>query len=155
MKTLFVLLFASASALADDGAMRLCRDISSPAARLSCYDALPLATPAGKPAERPIGAAPIGQATAKQALEQSFGMEYEKKTMLDTIESTIPGSFDGWGPRQTITLANGQVWMVDDDSDGVLRSSDNTKVVISRGALGAIYMEIAGSNKAPRVRRLK
>lgn len=148
MKSLLLLLLVSGSALADDGAILRCRELSDPARRLACYDAMVLNGAAGKDA---LSADP---AVAKTALEQSFGMEYNKKTVLDAIESHIPGSFDGWEPNQRIKLANGQLWLVNDDSTGVVYGN-NLKVVIRRGAMGAIYMEIDGTNKSPRVRRLQ
>lgn len=70
------------------------------------------------------------------------------------MASTIPGRFLGWKRRETITLANGQVWQISDDSSGALVST-NPNVKVRRGALGAFYLEIDGTNRSPRVRRVQ
>jgi hypothetical protein len=155
MKSLLVLLFVTTSALADDGALLHCRTIANPANRLSCYDALELAAPATP--VRATGTAPAAGATPaeKATQEQSFGLEQRVKNRLDRIESTLVGGFEGWRPRQRFKLANGQVWLVNDDSDDTVARIDNPKVVIERGAMGAIHMGIEGSGKAVKVRRLQ
>ncbi|MDH5264386.1 MAG: hypothetical protein OEX21_06535, partial [Betaproteobacteria bacterium] len=87
---------------------------------------------------------------------EQFGLEQRKpEVVVDAIESTLPGSFDGWGPKANFRLANGQVWQVADDSSGSTRTIENPKVRIRRGALGAFYLEIEGTNRSPRVRRLQ
>lgn len=72
---------------------------------------------------------------------------------LESIDSHIPGKFDGWGPDQLIKLANGQVWRVVDGSEGIMREKTDVQVKVVRGALGAMYMEIDGINKSPKVMR--
>src|SRR6266545_3125293 len=47
--TLFPLLLLSSAALADDAALLRCRGIAEAAARLACYDALPLTASEAKP----------------------------------------------------------------------------------------------------------
>ena len=42
---------------------------------------------------------------------------------------------------------------VADDSQGSVTEIDNPKVKLERNSLGTIFMEIEGSNQAPRVRR--
>jgi hypothetical protein len=157
-----LLLFASGAALADDTALLRCRGIPDSSARLACYDALVVTpaevravdTPQGKPPVQPESrAAP--QAPKQQATEQ-FGMEQKarKEDTLETIESYIPGAFEGWKPRTRFALANGQVWQISDDSARV-HYIDNPKVSIRRGALGSFYLEIEGTNISPRVKRLQ
>jgi hypothetical protein len=163
MRALVLLLLVSGAALADDAGLLRCRAIKDPMGRLSCYDALVVpasgakaAAPAptqGTAAGQPAAPAP-GQAPAAQTPQQ-FGFEYKSQpAALEAIESTIPGRFDGWGPNANIRLANGQVWQVIDDSSGV-HWIENPKVRIRRGALGAFYLEIEGTNRSPRVRRLQ
>jgi hypothetical protein len=43
MRSLFLLLLVSGAALADDAALARCRGFADAAARLACYDAIPLA----------------------------------------------------------------------------------------------------------------
>ncbi len=142
MKILLLLLLESSSALADDGAIAQCRTLKDGAPRLACYDAIVLGAPGAR------GAAP-----SRQVMEKTFGFD-EKRVGLDAIESTIPGKFDGWEPNQLITLTNGQVWRVVDDSKGVVYGTD-LKVKVERSSFGATMMVIAGSNKAPRVKRVR
>ena len=146
--TLLLLLFVASTALADDAALLRCRAITDAAARLACYDALPLGSTEGK----------AGQAKATQTPEQ-FGMEQQlvvaqAPAELDAIESRIAGRFEGWYPNAIIRLANGQVWQV---TDGSSRSYDLTdpKVAIRRGFLGAFYLNIDGDNRTVRVKRVQ
>jgi hypothetical protein len=142
MKTtaLLTLLLACASAHADDGLLR-CRQIPQADARLACYDSLPAAAPAPAPAPSPVA---------------TFGMESKvKPEQVDAIESNIVGWFDGWHGGQLLTLANGQVWRITDDDQVATRMMENPKVKITRGMLGAMYLEIEGSNASPKVKRVR
>lgn len=147
MRPLFLLLLMSGAALADDAAFLRCRGIADPAARLACYDALPVpvtetrAEPA-KPAALPL------EPTAQ------FGLPPPPTVAeRDTVESSIPGHFDGWQPNTRIRLANGQVWQIADGSSRTLDLNE-PKVTIRRGLLGAFYLEFEGDNRTARVRRL-
>lgn len=124
--------------MAADATLQTCRAVNDAGQRLACYDAL-----AALPAPAP----------ARQAAEQSFGLA-PKKEALAAIESAIPGKFDGWVPNQQITLANGQVWRVIDDSTGVVYGT-NLKVTLERGLMGNTFLVIEGTKRAPGVRRLK
>ncbi len=167
MKALFALMLVSSAALADDGALLRCRALADGPARLSCYDAIP-ATPApaggqalqagqggtGGPAA-PAAAAPV-YAPSREQLEQAFGKEPAalQPLRLASLDSHIVGAFDGWVANQTIRLANGQLWRVVDGSDDVLEAN-NPKVTLQRGLLGAIYLDIDGAHRRPRVQRLQ
>lgn len=146
--TLFLLLLSAGTALADDAGLLRCRAITDAAARLACYDALPMSSTEGK----------AGQAKAIQTPEQ-FGLEQQTAAAqapkeLDAIDSRISGRFEGWYPNAIIRLANGQVWQV---TDGSSRSYDLTdpKVSIRRGFLGAFYLNLEGDNRTVRVRRVQ
>jgi hypothetical protein len=142
MKILLLLLLISTSVLADDAGLLRCRGIGDVSARLACYDALP------------VGEAKTVQAAPRQTPEQ-FGMEQQvSRSELESIQSHIPGYFEGWGPRTRILLANGQLWQISDDSRRTL-DFQNPKVFIRRGALGAFYLEIEGTNSSPRVKRVQ
>ena len=144
-----MLLLGATAAQADDAAFRRCRALGDAAQRLACYDALPLS--AGPAAGTTSAAgAPI---PPRQAAEQ-FGIEHRGfDQRLEVIESSINGRFDGWGPKDRITLANGQVWQVIDDSRGAMDKT-NPKVRVRRGALGAFFLEIEGTNRSPKVKRV-
>ncbi|MCG2585686.1 hypothetical protein [Massilia sp. TS11] len=163
MIPLLLLLAASAPALAQDAALQRCRAIGDASARLACYDAIAVATPApaARPAAPAAAAASMAPAAAPAAKTDdprvaNFGIEQVKKPgeQLDVIETSIKGYFEGWRPNLAITLANGQVWRVVDDSDGLV-GVENPRVVLRRGMLGAVYMEFDQTNKSPRVRRIR
>ena len=146
MRTPVLLLFISGVALADDAALLRCRGIAEPTARLACYDALALT---------PSDSRKTGQDEA--AKRQQFGLEDQASagiTPLEGVESSIAGHFEGWRGNTRFQLANGQVWQVSDGSSG-FHNIDNPKVRIRRGALGAFYLEIEGTNRSPRVKRLQ
>ena len=157
---LTLLAVAMPAAAADDAAVQRCRAIKDSAQRLACYDALPLGTPA---ARAPGAASPAaGGATAPSpaagstpTLLQRFG--FENRAPVDevpSIETHIPGRFEGWGPKSVINLANGQAWQVIDDSARTAYK-ENPKVTVRRGTLGSFFLDIEGVNPAPRVRRVQ
>ncbi len=132
------LLGATGPALADDTAMLACRNLAAGAARLACYDAIP------------VGSRPAA------ASAQSFGLEAKKpEEPVRSIESTIVGSFSGWDPATLFTLANGQVWKVADGSSADLAPVSNPPVKIVRNMFGTMFLEIEGMNASPKVRRVR
>jgi hypothetical protein len=150
-----LLLFAGAAlsagaALADDAAILKCRSLGDTAQRLACYDAIPVgAKPA--PASAP--------ATAAVAPERNFGLRPVVKKPKDTepasIRSSVVGRFEGWAPGTIFTLANGQVWKVTDDTDAVLPIMQDPKVEITRGLMGAYFLQVDGHTNSARVARVK
>jgi hypothetical protein len=155
-KALYLLLLVSTAAVADDAGLRQCRALGNSAARLACYDAIPLAAHAAAPAAAPppVAAAPAAARTP----EQNFGMDTVKKPQAEepaSIESTIVGNFEGWGPNSRIKLANGQVWRIVDGSDAVLAPMTNPKVRIAKNFVGTIFMHVEGTNSSAKVRRVQ
>lgn len=128
--------------------LRRCRGMEDAAARLACYDALPLPAP-GTPAAPPAPVAPAREAS----LLERFGLETQQPR-ADRIESHIPGLFTGWKANSQIRLANGQVWRVVDGS-WLHGEWNNPKVSIRRGMMGAFYLDIEGENRSPRVQRVQ
>lgn len=162
---------ASSAHAVDDAAFARCRGISDPGARLACYDGLPLARPPSDAQAPPIAprsapAAPAPGPAAPRAsapppapapsTSQSFGMEERAPAapLPTTMETHIAGHFEGWGPGARIKLANGQVWQVVDGTSAFM-NVDNPKVVVRRGMMGGFFLELEGSNRSPRVRRLQ
>ena len=160
MKSLFLLLLVSGVAIADDAALLRCRTITDATARLGCYDALVVTGGGVGIAKAPVGTSSVTQPlSAQQTPTQTasqFGLEEKiaSKSEIDAIESTIPGSFEGWRAKSNIRLANGQVWQISDDSSRI-HYVDNPTVRIRRGALGSFYLEIQGTNISPRVKRVQ
>lgn len=157
MKALFVLLFVSGSALADDAAMLQCRAIAGVAARVACYDAIPVG--AAAPLAAPVVAA--AAVPTPQQREQAFGMATVQAPKSATpeqdnsISSTIAGKFDGWSGNELIKLSNGQVWRIVDGSSAVLSPMTNAKVKVERNVIGTYFLTIEGTNNAPKVRRVQ
>lgn len=159
------LLFACAAlsagaASADDAAILKCRALPDTASRLACYDAIPVGTaPAAAPALAPAPAAPAVAAAPAAAPEQNFGLrpvvKKPKDAEPDSIRSSVVGRFDGWAPGTIFTLANGQAWKVTDDADAVLPIMQNPKVEITRGLLGAYFLQVEGHTNSARVARVK
>ena len=156
MKALFVLLFVSGSALADDAAMLQCRSIAEVPARVACYDAIPVG--AAAPLAAPVVAA---AAPTPQQREQAFGMATVKAPKSVTpeqdnsISSTIAGRFDGWSGNELIKLSNGQVWRIVDGSSAVLSPMTDAKVKVERNVIGTYFLKIEGTNNSPKVRRVQ
>ncbi|MES3020124.1 MAG: hypothetical protein V4857_00930 [Pseudomonadota bacterium] len=138
MKIALLLLLASASALADDASLLRCRTISDGVQRLACYDAMV------------VGAKP---AAAAQTMGQSYIKP--KATEPKSFTSTIPGKFDGISPNKQITLANGEVWRIVDDSRDDQVVGTDLKVTVERNFVGTTFMVIEGTNTAPKVRRVQ
>lgn len=147
MKIAYCMLLLPGAALAADPTLQQCRAMPDPAARLACYDALPLSA---NPTTAAAASAPAPETPAQ------FGLAREAAPLVDlsSIESTIPGHFDGWYPNRRVRLANGQVWQV---ADGTTRlyELDNPKVTIRRGMLGAYYLDLSIDNRSIRVRRVE
>ncbi len=156
---------------AQDEGLRRCRLIGDSVARLACYDALPAggaAAPAA-PARAAAPRAPAPSATAAPPATPStpaaappaapataFGLERQQpREEVQAITSTIPGRFEGWGPRTRFKLANGQIWQVVDGSSAYYEL-DSPKVRIRRGLIGnTFYLDIEGQTRTPQVRRVE
>jgi len=167
-----VALAAPAAHAVDDAAFARCRSIVDTAARLACYDGLPMAPPpamqsapprpataAPAPAARtPSAAAPAPAAAppAPASAAENFGMEEKiaASGLPPTMESYIPGHFEGWGAGSRIKLANGQVWQVVDGTSAFF-NRENPKVLVRRGMMGGFFLEIENSNRSPRVKRVQ
>jgi len=159
-----VALWVDGAQAADDAALARCRAIADNAARLACYDALPLgapqsAGPAAAPQTAGRGAAPQVQPAQPAPIvipADQFGFEERiiEKSGLPQIESRIDGKFDGWAPNAIIRLVNGQVWQVTDLTSRFY-DLDSPEVEISRGVLSAFYLNIKGDNHTVRVKRVQ
>jgi hypothetical protein len=153
-----------APTLANDAALQKCRSVTADKERLKCYDAINVSTvtaPVASPTDQTTSAANTAVTTTKSASPSSsstaadFGLPATvPAAQVDKIQSNVAGRLSTWQQGTRIRLANGQVWQVTDDSRGFC-DCDNPKVEITRGAFGTFFMEIAGKNNAPRVKRLQ
>lgn len=155
MRAFALLLLVAFPALADDAGILRCRAIKESAARLSCYDALAVpSSPAASPSASPSTSPSASRAPAAPKPPE-FGFEHKQEILkVEAVESTLPGRFEGWQPNEKLRLANGQVWQVVDDSKASLWI-ENPKVRVRRGVMGVFYLEIEGTNRSPRVKRLQ
>lgn len=162
MKKTFPSLLLIASTLsgaafaADDAAMLACRALPDTAKRLACYDAIPVGAAAPMAAR---SSAPAAAPVPAASPEQNFGLRPVVRKQQDAepaaIHSSVVGRFDGWSPGTVLTLANGQVWKVTDDADAVLPIMQNPKVEITRGLLGAYFLQVEGHTNSARVARVR
>lgn len=134
----------SAPVHADDAGLLRCAQTADNGARLACFDAL------------------VAQARQRQAAgavatprPEEFGRAPKlDASEMEVLESRIAGRFEGWRPNQRITLVNGQVWQVIDDSSS-FGDAQEPVVRIRRAALGSYRMEVDGVTRSPRVRRVQ
>lgn len=142
-----LLLLLWTPAWADDAGLLRCRGLTDAAMRLACYDALP------------AGAAPVSASPAPAALAPTVAAKVAQFGVLrqadeiESIDSSLPGRFEGWRPGSMLRLANGQIWQIMDDSSAFAQL-DNPKATVRRGALGAFYLNVVGITRSPRVRRV-
>ena len=149
------LVCGAALAQAGDAELLRCRQINDVSQRLRCYDALPLEGTSAAAARASPATVAATTGAAANATADNFGLEGRAAGgSVDAIESSIVGSFDEWGPNYRFNLANGQVWQVTDGSSG-FRSSNDLRVKIRRGLLGAFYLELIGTNRSPKVQRVQ
>jgi len=160
---LFTLLAASLPAMAQTEAVARCRALADGAARLACYDAIPLGPAAPVQAGNaptatqavPAVAATAAVPAATVAAPADFGLpKRDARAAAEVVESQIPGSFSGWEPKARWQLANGQVWELIDGSRGAYDLKD-PKVRIRRGVVGNYLMEIEGVAQLLKVRRIR
>lgn len=142
-----LLAVATAQAQTDDAVLLRCAQQADAAARLACFDGL--ATAARQRAARPADArpAPVAEAVA------AFGKP-SRPDDVDVIESRIVGRFEGWRPGDRITLANGQVWRISDDSSA-WADLQQPLARVRRAALGSFRLEVEGLTRSPRVQRVQ
>ena len=149
------LLFATGAALADDAAVLKCRTLPDTGARLACYDAIPVGAPAARAAVATAPAAPAATPEQRFGLEQVKPEPKAAAAEPKSIDSTIDGTFSGWGPNTLFKLSNGQVWRVIDGSAADFPPVANQQVRIVRNFFGTMFLEVAGSNQSAKVRRVR
>lgn len=149
------LLLAAGTAIAqtDDAALLRCAQLADAPARLGCFDALAVQARAraAAPASTAAPAAPAAAPTA--AAVAAFGKP-SRPDDVELIESRIVGRFEGWRPNDRITLANGQVWQIVDDSQA-WANLEQPVARVRRAALGSFRLEVDGVTRSPRVRRVQ
>jgi hypothetical protein len=150
--TLTLLAWAGSASAQDNGLQR-CRAVADTTARLACYDALADARPK-TPVPPAPPAVPVAMAPAAKPAD-TFGLPAKRpEGEPQTLHSSVGADFAGWGPNQSIKLANGQVWQIVDGSS-VSLPRGTRKVSVRRGLFGAFHLDIEGLNTSPKVKRLE
>jgi hypothetical protein len=70
------------------------------------------------------------------------------------IESTIPGKFRGWAPRQIFTLANGDRFQVANNDSYYTPTIENPKVLILPAPLAGFWLRFPDLGTQVRVNLL-
>ncbi|NKF22894.1 hypothetical protein [Solimonas marina] len=166
---------ASSPVLAAD--LSHCTTLDDDSARLACYDAAagrhapvaavdaPKPMPKPRPVQAPAAAtsSPAPTAAAPGAVDR-FGAESlrgeaaapHKAQEADQISSNMVGRFNGWPGKGTrFTLANGQVWEVNEDGSKAYRPVDNPEVTIKKGWLGSYFMYVDAVSARVKVKRVR
>lgn len=175
---------AACRALTDDAERLSCYDaidsspVSAPSAPVApalesppaktAVSAAPVPVPAGPktsstaapvapaaPATSPTDAAAVPAAEAPQDAERRFGLEQIEEANADRIDSRITGDFDGWWGGTVFRLENGQVWVQAQSGKSRYKGDPNPKVTIRRRAFGSYRLQVEGSNKTIRVKRVE
>jgi hypothetical protein len=128
------LLVCGSAAAVDEAAFAKCGTLDDPSERLACYDAL-----AGRAATADFG---------KEAPQVAENPD-------ETLNAHIAGSLKSLTRNSIVKLDNGQSWkLIGDDNAYFPNLPDNAEVVITRGFLGAYWMQIPAINRRFKVRRV-
>lgn len=136
-------------------AIKACAKIAKDDARLTCFDQLAeqLLSTELSPLAEPLST----QKTQRQQTKsiEQFGQEHIKSSNEHelSVDFTIKLLSKNAKKRWVITFENDQVWQQKDSE--YLSLSIGDEVQLSKGALGAIYLQKAGSNRKIKVRRQK
>lgn len=145
-----------------------CANIDNDIARLECFDALVKAP--NKQVNNDIKAsapnsnalttnsvekAPVVAAkpTIAENIEDDFGKEAKSKD-VESITSTMIGTFKGWKKGMVVKLENGQKWRVTSARSGRTKL-ENPKVTIERAVFGTFNMTVEGFKTFAKVKRIK
>jgi hypothetical protein len=153
--------------------LRRCRTLSDDLIRLDCYDRATAADralsgkadsassgataatavvvrSAGGPASR--GAPPV--MSPPPVTEAEFGLKRLAAEEITAISSRVEGWFGGWSRGRQISLVNGQVWEVTDNTVGTY-GLQAPLATVRRGMFDSYFLEIEGIRQNPKVRRVK
>lgn len=136
--------------------VKVCSELTSDQARLSCFDQL--TTKSSQVTKSvPQSVQQPTQLSAQQvdafAKEQVKLSKTEQAKELTSISATIDKLTKTVHGQWKITFANGQKWLQKGNTRLSLKVGQ--RVVITKGALGAIYLKKDNSNTRIKVKRLK
>jgi hypothetical protein len=149
-----LLIVLAGPVIGQDTSLQRCRTVADANARLACYDALADVPP--KPPAAPAGpVAAVAAVPAAKPPADSFGLPAKPPAgEPQTVQSSVGADFAGWGPNQSVKLANGQVWQIVDGSSVVLPRGARA-VSVRRSLFGAFHLDIEGLTTSPKVKRIE
>lgn len=137
----------------------LCRQITSDAERLSCFDR---AAGALDVAERQGEVVVVDRGQIREARRQLFGFEIpslppmfgrdDSAERIDAVETTLLSAGQGLDGKWLFRLADGSEWRQIDSSPVRFQNREGTEIRVRRAALGS-YQLTAGRSRAVRVKR--
>lgn len=137
--------------------IKVCRQISQDQARLTCFDALSQQKPSvSKLASTSVTAGQVAL-TAQQidtfAKEQVIKTSEERANEINSITLTISKLSKTIRGQWKITFENGQKWQQKDSIKFKLKIGQ--EVILTKGALSAVFLQKENANKRMKVKRLK
>jgi hypothetical protein len=153
---LLVVFTAEASSLKIQ--LQHCSIINDNNERLACYDQLTPKQAALVTTPSAEAIAPLAGVVKAESPDKvdNFGKKHLKKEVIKADQSIIftiatlkKLNYDNW----KFTFENGQVWRQKDSKKIKLKSGDRVK--LSKGFMGAIYLQKIDSNKRITVKRIK
>ena len=130
-----------------DDKVKACGNIVQDAARLVCFDQLTdIASSTKIVALTVIQVDEFSKSHIKKT-DEEIAKEINSITLtISALSKTVHGQWK-------LTFKNGQKWLQKDS--GRLRLKEGDLVVITKGALGAVYLQKENTNKRIKVKRLK
>ncbi len=137
-----------------------CSQLSDNKARLTCFDALTVknTTTTGSVNDKSV-VTPVGDSKRSAQYVDNFAKEQVKNTSdeqaeeIQTITLTISKLSKNLYGKWKITFQNGQKWQQKDSE--ILSLKEGQRVVLTKGALSAIYLQKENTNKRIKVKRVK
>jgi hypothetical protein len=152
--------------------IKLCSKVKSDQQRLQCYDKITHSN--FNPLQQEIAQVKPSVATVRPIVHnqshkqqpslvniktpektskvEAFGLI--NKNGLQSLQSSIVGSFKGWVKGDKITLKNGQVWKVTSQDSGYVKLTNPT-IKITTGFLSSFSAKVEGLNARAKIKRIK
>lgn len=136
-----------------------CRQISTDAERLSCFDRAAGALDA---AERQGEVVVVERGQIQEARRQLFGFELpslpsmfastDTEEKIDAVETSLTRASQGSDGKWLFRLADGSEWRQIDSAPVRFQNREGTEIRVRRASLGS-YLLTAGGSRAVRVKR--
>ena len=134
--------------------INICSQISQDKARLTCFDAL-------SPQKKAVVSAPVTSEKVPLTEQQldDFGNDHVEKTKeelakeINTITLTISKLTKTVRGQWKIIFENGQKWQQKDTA--ALTLSIGSRVILTKGAFGSVYLKKENTKKRIKVKRLQ